>query len=240
MREFNEALHPRAPKGAENGGEFIEKNTLALRLIKENRSILLNSIKEAFSVDDNKASEILNDLYEYIIDNPSINLNELINSRQSGVDLKMLVNRFERAYINNNVDFVVNELNKENIRIYGIKNAMTTKSVYINTDFGEIRISDHKQSIMNDKGSVKFEIYYKSDINGVIREIKKINSVSGLKDVNIRTGTILKPISGTILPDIEILSISESAFTGKKATVKNIKTGRVYDKSFDLIKKLYL
>jgi len=65
MAEFNEELHPRAPKGTENGGEFIEKNTLALRLIKENRSILLNSIKEAFSVDDNKASEILNKITDY-------------------------------------------------------------------------------------------------------------------------------------------------------------------------------
>ena len=26
MAEFNEELHPRAPKGTENGGEFIKKD----------------------------------------------------------------------------------------------------------------------------------------------------------------------------------------------------------------------
>lgn len=242
MSTFNEKDHPRVPKGNENGGEFTDKDTLVLKLIKENRSIILASIKEAFSVDENEALEILSEFQEYITSNTKINLNDLINSRQSGVDLKMLVNRFKRSYnsVSATVDLAVNELKKENIRIYNIKNAATTQSVYVLTEFGEIRISDHKQSMLNDKGSVKFEIYNKSDINSVVAELKKINSESKSNDIKIKIGTILKPKSDTLLSDIEILSISESAFTGKQATIRNLKSGKIYNQSFSLIKNLYI
>ena len=140
MAEFNEKLHPREPKGDENGGQFTDVQGVISKIIRENRSYIYSVLSENFEFNSENEGFLIDLFSSYIQDKGLVG--RFQNTSQVNVELKTVIGLFKR-----DLQIKLDVLNVEKLGY--IKRAdelvKIKKSKYSNMDIESPMSIDEKQ-----------------------------------------------------------------------------------------------